>query len=138
LVDLLDYWIYLPNSIHPDNPGRTFWFAVRRGVWRAGEHLADGIHAASHIEFLDDIPGLEAPDEEVVELLVQDDFERAEALRLVEELDDTRADWLKGYLRGQTQAEEAAATGVPRTTVETRRHSATRALRLLAAQTGLL
>lgn len=132
LVDLVDYWVNLTGSVDPTNPEKTFWYAVRRATWTAGEYLSGELsdrHGAQEQagELSSRIVSVDALEELAkhagyehstpVEDEALDNIERARFDAYLSDQDD---EWLHLYLSGASQADVAQTEGCSKQAVSKR------------------
>lgn len=140
MLDLLDYWLHAEGSISPDNPDRTFWYAIRRAEWMGVQYLGQTAHATYAQDSLDALreSGQEPVDDDEPGDALLEDEDRAHAQALVRDLDETRGGWLRSYLGGQTSREVAEQEGVSHTAILERWRTVTNELRASARSLGYL
>lgn len=148
MVDLWDYWVTAPSSIDWSNPGRNFYFAMRRGVWTANSLLI-GQFRVNEQELLvldaeteyhepDSSPGsIYTPQARMHGAIETWDRERAEtpediviSQEEIEELESVLADltqeeidaWFEDFMEGLSTRAAGEKQGVSNFTISRRRN----------------
>lgn len=154
VVDLLDYWVWLPKSIVEDDPDLTFRGALVRANHKASEHLLADLSRPDRSTFTDLQAELDDGgdgdfndylDSVMVDHTAIDPAEEVEendlkrrARQLLEDLsDEDKVRWADAYLAGETERVTAEREGVNQSTVHRRRREGIARLRDRAHEYGI-
>lgn len=146
VVDLLDYWVWLPTSVVEDDPDLTFRGALRHANWKASRYILRELRRPDRTTFTDlraDLDNDEADDsfneyldtlmvdhtsEDPAEAAGESDLKRR-AGRLLEDLSNAdKVKWADGLLGGKTALESAMEVGVDVEAIHKRRQRGIRRL----------
>lgn len=132
MLDLVDYWVHLPSSLKPDNPGRNFNFAVQRGTWMATAFAVQRMLSLATLVPLDEqyvYPEMVTPGPEPEDFMEDEEATVRNFLSTLPE--EEFSSWLTSYLNGETVREAAAREGTHFMSVHERR---TRGLKRVRAR----
>lgn len=137
IEDLYGYWFDLASSITPDNPGKNFSYACKRGTWTATNFLVKVFEHYSTHTSLDVGPEDEPrphdwPDHNHDPLDIICDRETIDEVRsAVSNLTEADLDrWYTAFMQGESTRTAGEAAGVSHVAVAKRRQEGIRRLKV--------